>query len=688
MGACSEQAWLDASAAEDLALPLVEIGLPAPSALPVLGGHAAPGATGLPGAEYRADIFARNVEAVGTSACFHPQWALTTPAAERHVAAALYLLDGSGGAGPEDLTLEWQTAPVADELWVGLADWSADRWAWRRLADVSRLPIPTGGAFARPGDGAIASVVVVLGTGSGVLERIRGDEHEPPALRNLGAVAAINLETLTDYNQALVFTDAFKTSREWIPQLVGSGGPWDTGAPIDTDADGWVASLLPGQAVMTVMLTDQEGVAPTGRYTCLYEGDGGSGSGTFVIGGNGAFVPRSFSPGRFQIDVNASTNMLLFKIERINPSDPLRNIRVLMPGCEASHAAGEIFHPEFLASLAAFKVLRFMDWGRTNNSAVARWLERSPPGSCRTTTDRGAPIETMVALCNRLEADLWYCVPHRADDDYVRNAVRLIRDTLDPRLRLHLEYSNEVWNWSFAQAGWAHEQGLLLWPGDSIAWLHYYGLRTAQVMDLAAAEFAAQPGGRLVRILATQSANPWAGVQSLHQIVRGPRDFAFLHVDALAIAPYYGHALGLPENESVTQAMSVDDVLDALELESELVNGPGGTTSDHLRIAEQRGLSLISYEGGQHLVGVGAVVDNPIITALFVDANRHPRMRQIYADDLARWTARGGGLFTIFTHTGTPGKWGSWGILESQTQDRAGAPKWLGVHDWLASFLR
>ena len=64
-----------------------------------------------------------------------------------------------------------------------------------------------------------------------------------------------------------------------------------------------------------------------------------------------------------------------------------------------------------------------------------------------------------MALANDLQADPWFTLPHLADDDLVRTYAEIVRDGLDPGLRAHVEFSNEIWNWQFAQAHWAEAQG-------------------------------------------------------------------------------------------------------------------------------------------------------------------------------------------------------------------------------------
>jgi hypothetical protein len=97
------------------------------------------------------------------------------------------------------------------------------------------------------------------------------------------------------------------------------------------------------------------------------------------------------------------------------------------------------------------------------------------------------------------------------------------------------------------------------------------------------------------------------------------------------------------------------------------------TQADHRVIqysdlAGSRGLDLVAYEGGQHLVGVGTVIDNQPVTNLFIAANRDPRMGDMYSKLLDNWHAAGGGLFVSYTSMGQFGRYGSWGVLENMTQ--------------------
>jgi hypothetical protein len=102
------------------------------------------------------------------------------------------------------------------------------------------------------------------------------------------------------------------------------------------------------------------------------------------------------------------------------------------------------FHPYYLKSLERYAALRFMDMQGTNHRADQTWSERVLP-SHRSFQD-AAPIEHMLLLANVLGADPWFCMPHAANDDYVRQFATLALRTLRDDVVIYIEYSNEVFN--------------------------------------------------------------------------------------------------------------------------------------------------------------------------------------------------------------------------------------------------
>ena len=95
-----------------------------------------------------------------------------------------------------------------------------------------------------------------------------------------------------------------------------------------------------------------------------------------------------------------------------------------------------------------------------------------------------------------------------------------------------------------------------------------------------------------------------------------------------------------------------------------------------------RGMKLIAYEGGQHLVGILGVENNQAVTDLFAAANREARMGAAYTQYLQSWKDNGGELFVHFTLTFGFGRFGSWGALESLTQ-APDPPKQQAIEDFM-----
>ena len=483
---------------------------------------------------------------------------------------------------------------------------------------------------------------------------------------NANRIMGINLAGLADWNTELPFVDAFRLSRRWISQQQGK--PWGQGPPLALDPHGWVTRLADGCGADTLLLTFPDH-KPPGEYVLLYEGEGD-------LSIRGGKVVAS-QPGRIAIALERDSGGVFILLRRVNPQNPIRNIRFLLPGAEATYKA-EPFRQGFLDLWREMNTYRFMDWMHTNGSEVSEWADR-PKVSDATWTVRGAPLEVMVDLCNRQLINPWFCIPHKATDDYVRQFATQVRDSLDPTLHVYVEYSNEVWNNIFAQAKYARERAKELgigpaerpWEGGG----KWYAQRSVEIFRIWEEVFGGRD--RLVRVLAWQSGNAWWLKNILF-----PWQDSVKHVDAVANAPYLHMCLSprsKPSSDEVS-GWTVEQVLDHAEshCQPEMVKGIKAVKE----LCDQHGLRLIAYEGGQHLVGVGGGENNEKLTALFHAANRHPRMGDIYRKYHDAWREVSGDLFATFSSVGKYSKWGSWGLAESWDQTPDDCPKLKATLDW------
>lgn len=478
----------------------------------------------------------------------------------------------------------------------------------------------------------------------------------------------MNLAGPVDWGTELPFVDVFRLSHRWVSQRPGAA--WGQGPALDLDEHGWVRRLEPGSYAEIPLCNIPGGHYPGGEYTLLYEGDG-------RLEAVHAAEVISREPGRLRLRVNPAKGPFFLRLLETNPQNYLRRIRVFMPGFTDG---SDPWNPAFLRRWQGMACFRFMDWMETNGSPVASWEDR-PRLEDAGFAGQGIAPEHLIDLCNRQQADAWFCMPHLADDGYVRSFAELVKARLAPPLRVYLEYSNEVWNGQFPQSRYAAEQGIKAGLGPpqrpwEAGW-HFTARRSLEIFRI----WEEVLGGRerLVRVLPSQAANA--------EVSRQVCDFeqAAEQADALAIAPYLTLVLSSKSKPTASEAAawSVEQVLDHVE---------GVCLPQSIRwmresqaVARQRGLSLVAYEAGQHLVGVLGAENDERLTWLLQAANAHPRMGEIYRRYYEAWVQEGGDLLCHFSSVCPWSKWGSWGLLQHAGEEAAAPPKFTATLRWAKS---
>lgn len=511
------------------------------------------------------------------------------------------------------------------------------------------------------------------------------------------------------------FLNVMKTARPWIGHRPGQWGGFEFAELVAggyVTPQGWPLRIPEGAtALATLVLTDLPDAAShaAGRYVLTWAGQGD-------LALEGRVSNRALAPGRIAFDYTPGEGAVILTLRAIDPSDPIRDLVLVREDRAAALAAGALFNPDWVARLRGARLVRFMDWMATNNSLLERDADRPRPGDF-TWARAGVPMEVMVALANDLQADPWFTIPHRAEDALVRSMADVVRDRLDPDLRAHVEYSNEVWNWQFDQARWADDMGRARW-GDATSWVQFYALRAVQVADIWRDAFGPQSDDRLVRVISSQTG--WLGLED--QILNAPLVVAeglpapATAFDAYAVTGYFAAALGTPERvglvrgwlaESLRAAVMQADAQGlsgqarqdwlaarrfdlaisraAAELESGFVTGQAEDTLVHLitqvwphhaAAAQAAGLRLVMYEGGTHVVGLGPAVDDAELTAFFHALNYSAEMAELYTRLLAGWATVSDAPFNAFTDVENPTRWGSWGALRHLGDDN---PRWRAL---------
>ena len=528
--------------------------------------------------------------------------------------------------------------------------------------------------------------------GGGVTKAGAGSQATPARPRQIG----IGLAAVNDWSTAQPFLDVMKTARPWIihrPGRWGGGGELELATLGLLDAQGWPTALSRDLGTIgTVILTDmpEAAVSLAGRYVLRFDGTG-------VVEVSGRAGNIRYGRGEVRFDYTPGPGLVEIRLQRSAPDDPVRAISVVKETYLARYDAGEVFNPVWLARVGGFDTFRFMDWMETNNSGQAYWADRPQPDDY-TYARRGVPVEVMLALMDRTGAAGWFNMPHMADDAYTRAFAKTVRDALGPRARVYAEYSNELWNRQFGQAKWVAAQGLARW-GQKDAGAQFHGMRAAQVAAIWRAVFDARPDApELVNVIATQTG--WLGLEEM--ILNAPlwqadADYPgrppYSFFDAYAVTAYFGGILGtdgrapdvlrwIEESRAAGRGLDQAIAKAGQELRNGGVSGnPADTVADlvdrvlpyHAQVAAAYGLDLIAYEGGSHVVGLGAQVDNVDLTAFFHALNASDQMGTLYSELLAGWQRVGGGLFMAYAGVQSPSKWGSWGHLRHLDDS---TPRW------------
>ena len=509
------------------------------------------------------------------------------------------------------------------------------------------------------------------------------------AYYNSQSALGMNTNELREEDTSIPFVDLFRTS---LPFEEARRWSHYTRGDVKYDTNGWPIRLNGGQVGTRFINKLPKGTIPEGFYTVLYDGEG------HIDYGNDASIYERFR-GRDIIQIKAGKDNKLSAtlfIRKSNPRNHLRNIRIIMPGGICSNnlfkrvananqcRRGQyrsfernykqiIFNPDYLNFMKDFKVLRFMNMSGITRSPVRYWHERAQMKQATWGGEkeglRGAPVEIMVALANKLHADPWFSMPHMATDDYIKHFASYVRDHLRPGLKVYLEYSNEVWNTQFSQAHYVRDQGQMyaLDTDRDKAGQKYYSQRSVEIFDMWEKSFGSLR--RLVRVM-----SGWTSKEKITHTILTYNN-AYKKTDAFAIAPYvFGHY------EKLRKARSVAQVFGIINNKNNPYSLPKVLEyiSKQAKVTKDLGVDLIAYEGGQGLVIPKSKEGSAANRALYA-ANRDYRMMQLYQQLLTGWKRAGGKTFVHFTAPQTFQKYGSFGTKEYITQPTNKAPKYRAL---------
>lgn len=476
----------------------------------------------------------------------------------------------------------------------------------------------------------------------------------PPPVVPKKAPLGINLAGIASISTEFPFNDLMKMASPFYSQITDKNYDEGMKETLDKGPRGWPLTLKPKQFAEAKVFEGMPFLYPIGDYTVTWEGQG-----TVQLAAGGQVQGTAITSGSKIRVTKQDANMIGIRITKTMQNNGIRNLQVRPPTFTST------FREQFISRWkGVMKAARFMDWQNASNDPTVKWTDRATVEDATYTTIGGVPIEMCMDAAEALDVNPWLCVPMAADDDYVANMATLVNGRLRDGKKVYIEYGNEFWNTVYPTYQYAKERGkvLNLDTNEFYAALKYYSLRSVEIFNI----FRQAIGDDVVRVLAMHADNPW-----LMQTILDYRG-ADLYTDAIAIAPYWAHGDQFEDIPNIT----VEQILNRC---SSLIEKNKVNLEQYAKLAKERKLRLIAYEGGQHMKAMNGSED---LVQKFIIANRNPLMKDLYLKDLRQWAEVGGDLFCMFSSVNKPGNHGSWGLLEYDGQDPNLAPKYQAALEY------
>lgn len=437
---------------------------------------------------------------------------------------------------------------------------------------------------------------------------------------------------------------------------------WKTGEyAVPCDKDNYPLEIPANgiRAVAKLMMTDWDkeivgATRPTGTYTLMVEGTGEIRIRCGREGTDWVFTPQG-GESIFEFDIDDPVFQYLnLRITRSEKGDHIRNIRVIMPDPSGGTSfvdnyESDPWHPAFLEELRPFAFFRFMDWGHTNENAIVNWEDRTTMTQETQDWHYGMAYEYMIDLCNRMNIDLWVCVPAKSNEDFWRNLAQLIHDRLEPQRRVYVEWGNEPWNWQFISYRYAVQRGTELGLGES--WQaagRFVVYNSVRIFKVFYEEFG-EESDRLTTMVCGQHVN--SGIMTL--LIDAYQNPAInpenIKIDLLGGAPYLG-------------GRNLEDLRNSIAQNEKWTNG-----WDYQAI--EAGMSCVAYEGGQ---GMDYGADR---------YNYQEGMYDVYMDYL-NMLAKHYDAFAHYAFIGQCYDGGCWGVKKYTGMPTSDSPKYRALYDW------
>ncbi len=237
---------------------------------------------------------------------------------------------------------------------------------------------------------------------------------------NDGSKLGVNMNGVSYWSSAWTFVDLSKQGGDWIIQHIDGLNTlyiWNLEEELKLTSERYPAELAYDRQAVTLMLRDVKNTWPDDDYHVVYDGEG-----TLAFGFDATVIDSEFrEKNRLKIRTKLTQvrdNGVFMKINRTNPFNPVRNIRLIKDGYEDIYM-NVPFHPLFVEKLARFKTIRFMNW--IEQDGIVDWKDRITPTTY--SQGHGVAFEYMITLSNMLKANPWIIVPYAVFKIYLVHSI-------------------------------------------------------------------------------------------------------------------------------------------------------------------------------------------------------------------------------------------------------------------------
>jgi len=484
----------------------------------------------------------------------------------------------------------------------------------------------------------------------------------------------MGLSYIRDWSSAFPFLNLAKQARPWIAQRPGKA--FGKGGRLDLDKHGWIKRLDKHQYADLLFLTPHNKHIPYNQFRVTFDGHG-------VIQYQGSVSLIKDNGNTHIIKLINNKKHAILRIRKTNPSDYVRNIEIVPLKYAEIYDKGEIFNPDWLRLIKNYRAIRFMNWMQTSENPPGNWEDRPKPNDANW-QKYGVPIEIMVKLANKINADPWFNIPHTADDEYIVNFGKYLQKNLDRKRKVIIEHSNEIWNFWFPQAKYANKLAKKRWNKNNL-YMEWHGMRTQHICHILKTKVFNTDSHRVVCVLGLWTNNPALSKTALecpHWVQEGHKPCYQHDIDAIAITGYFsgclhGQRKRNPRNQihfirkwiregeagikKAFEQLRTGKYFDCFDTLKEVNN----RYHTFYKIAKFYNLRLFAYEGGSHITALGKKYENdPDIIRFLRTINRRPEIYDIYLKNFENWKNSGGELFMHYVEVSLPSRSGNFGAME------------------------